>query len=348
LRRRAEHLPHSRTPRAAGVAVMAEDEFVPLTHEILSQCLSQIQLVVGGGGFAFTRLDCSDKELTDLGNKVEDYHQLRHVVLSNNKLTDISKVTQLPHVLTLHADNNQVASLACVADGDGVNLPWCQRLDLSSNKLQALPSLSLLERLRFAHFGSNEISSLEGFGDHPALEELHLQENQLTTLKGLGCLESLKRLVVSSNQLTSLEGLDAPCLTHADLGKNQLASLAHIDGIPACIELDLKENQLNTEDPNLPELRRLGSELRKLRTVHLAGNPSDLRVEAVVCIPQVTQIDEDPVSEEDREAAKTKAEELVEAVRAYEEEKARLAAEAAAEAEAAAAAAAAEGAAEEE
>jgi len=312
---------------------MAEDEFAPLTHEILCQSLSQIQLAVGGGGFAFTRLDCSNKELTDLGNKVEEYGQLRHVVLSNNKLTDIGKVAQLPHVLTLHADNNQVSSLACMTEG--ANLPWCQRLDLSSNKLQALPSLGSLERLRFAYFAANEITSLEGFGDHPTLEVLHLQENQLTTLKGLGCLESLQRLVVSSNQLTSLEGLDAPSLTHADFGKNQLASLAHIAGIPSCTELDLKENQLNSEDPNLPELRRLGSELSKLRIVHLAGNPSELKVEAVVCIPQVVQVDEELVSEDDREAAKAKAEELLEAVRAYEEEKARLAAEAEAAAKAA-------------
>ena len=29
-------------------------------------CLSQIQLAVGGSGFAFTKLDCSNKELADL------------------------------------------------------------------------------------------------------------------------------------------------------------------------------------------------------------------------------------------------------------------------------------------
>lgn len=328
-----------------------EGEFVPLTHEILCQCLSQIELIAGGGGFAFSKLDCSNKELTDLGNKIEDYAQLKHLVLSNNKLTDIAKVTQLPHVLTLAADNNEVSTLACL--GESANLPWCQKIDLSNNKLTALPPLGLLERLRFAYFGANQITSLEGFGDHETLEELHLQENQLTSLKGLGCLASLKRLVLASNQLTSLEGLDAPCLTHADLSKNQLASLEHISGASKCVELDLSENQLTTENPNLPELRRLGSELGKLQTIKLAGNPADLRVEAVICIPHIARIDEEPVSEEDREAAKTKAEELVEAVKAYEEEQARLAAEAeeaariAAEEAAAAEAAAAEAAGEE-
>merc|ERR1719436_1940805 len=99
-----------------------EADFAPLTHDVLCQCLSQIELIAGGGDFAFARLDCSGRELTDLGNKVEDYKQLKHVVLSSNKLTDISKIAQLPHVLTLNADNNEVTSLACLAENP--TLPW--------------------------------------------------------------------------------------------------------------------------------------------------------------------------------------------------------------------------------
>lgn len=319
---------------------MAEGDFVPLTHEILSQSLSKIEKAVAPGlGFAFTRLDCSNKELTDLGNKVEDYTQLRHVILSGNKLNNIDAVTKLPHLLTLQLDNNEVNSLGCLMEAD---MPWCQRIDLTSNKLTALPPLALLGRLRFACFASNEIDSLDGFGDHPALEELQLQTNKLTSLKGLGRLEALRKLVVSENQLTSLEGLDAPVLTTLDVKTNQLASLVHLSGAPACADLDLSENQLNAEDPNLPELRRLGTDTPALKSLNIAGNSGDLRIEVVIAAAQLQTIDGEPVTEEDREAAVAKEEELREAIKAREEE-ARAAAEAAAAEAAAAEAAAAEG-----
>eukprot|EP00434_Breviolum_minutum_P034059 symbB.v1.2.030144.t1/scaffold3365.1/size58364/10 len=232
----------------------------------------------------------------------------------------------------------QVNSLEALHEAE---LPWCQRIDFTVNKLSAVPPLVALGRLRFACFATNEITSLEGFGDHPILEELQLQENQLTSLKGLGCLKSLKSLVVSSNQLTSLEGLDAPVLKKLDVSKNQLAVLEHLDKAPVCEELDVSENQLSAEDPNLPELRRLANE-KMLQSLTISGNASDLRIEVVVVAPQVQTIDGEPVTQEDREAAAAKEEELAEAVKAKAEadEAARIAEE---EAAAAAAAAAAEG-----
>lgn len=319
---------------------MAEGDFIPLTHEILSQCLSNIDRAVGGGGFAFTRLDCSNKELTHLGNKVENYTQLRHIILSNNKLNDIEAVTRLPHLLTLQLDNNEVTTVDCL---NGASLPWCQRLDLTANKVTKLPPLGALGRLRFACFNTNEISTLEGFGDHPALEELQIKENKLTSFKGLGRLASLVCLVASGNQLTSLEGLDAPVLKKLDLSKNQLSSLEHIAGAPTVEELDLSENQLSAENPHLPELRRLGRDTPALKLLQIAGNAGDLRIEVVVAAPQVQTIDGEPVIAEDRESAVSKEEELKGAVKAFEEELARQAAEAAEAAAAAAAEAAAAG-----
>jgi Leucine-rich repeat (LRR) protein len=293
--------------------------------------LSSIELAVGGGGFAFTRLDCSNKELTHLGNKVEDYTQLRHVVLSHNKFSDVAAVTKLPHLLSLQIDNNEVTSLDCMQDAA---LSWCQRLDLSANKLKALPSLGALVHLRFATFAGNAIESLEGFGDHPALEELNLQDNQLKGLQGLGVLAGLKKLNVMSNQITTLEGLDTPCLTHLNASKNQLQSLAHIAGAPEIEELDIRDNQFNSEDIQLPEMRRLGNDTPVLRNLLVSGNPladafsETLKVEMLVCAPQLHRVEEELIVDEDREAAHVREQEI-------EVEAARIAAErAAAEAEA--------------
>jgi len=302
---------------------MAEEgDFKPLSHDILAACLSEIKLAVGGGGYAFTKLDCSEKELTNLGNKIENYEQMRHITLSSNRIADLAPLVKLPHLLTLQVDSNAVTSLACLA-AEGVTLPWLQRISLSGNKLTSLPPLAALERLRFANFSSNEITSLEEFGDHPALEELDLQGNQLTTLKGMGALEKLNKLWLKGNQLESLEGLNVPALTMLDLGGNKLAKLEGIGGAAACVELDLSGNQLSMENPNMPELRHLGQELKKMRSIKIEGNATDpLRNEILICAPQVKEIDGEPVTQEDKDNAKARKKELVDVVKEYEEKKA--------------------------
>lgn len=334
---------------------MAED-WLPLSHAILKDSLKEIDMLVGGGGFAFTKLDCSNKEITDLGNKVDAYKQLRHVICSQNKITDLTAIMMLPHLLTLQGDENAVVNLDCVAESE---LPWCQKVDLSKNKLTKLPSLLPLQRLRFAKFAENEIVSLEGFGDHPVLEVLELQGNQLTTLVGMGCLESLRHMVLDGNQLTSLEGLNVPTLVKLDLGNNALESLAFIEGAPNCKELILAGCKLSGDDIQMPELKRLATATPLLETILLAGNPlegglgENPRAEVLARIPQVLVVESLPegaVTDEDREASLVRKEELVvlkaEADElAAKEEAERLAAEAeakAAEEEAAKAAAAAE------
>jgi Leucine-rich repeat (LRR) protein len=319
---------------------MAE-EYQPLSHAILKDCLRDIEIIVGGGGFAFTRLDCSNKEITDLGNKVCDYKQLKHIVLSQNKIQDLSEVMKLPHLLTLQADENQVNKLDCAAESE---LPWCQRLDLSKNKLTRLPSLLPFERLRFAKFAENEIASLEGFGDHPVLEVLELQGNQLTSLVGMGCLKNLRLLNIESNELTSLEGLNTPSLATLNLGSNALETLAFIDGASECRELILTGCKLSGDDIQMPELKRLAKDTPNLAKITLSGNPlfealgENLKAEVVARIPQVTTVEGEEVLDEDREAAVTRAEELVILKKEADEQAAREEAERlAAEAEAKAA-----------
>lgn len=297
---------------------MAEEDFKPLSHDILSNSLSEIKMAVGGGGYVFTKVDCTGQDLTNLGNKIESYEQIRHIILASNKIADIAPLVKLPHLLTLSCEGNAVTSLKCLTE-EGVTLPWLQRINFTGNKLTALPSLAALERLRFAYFGENEIESLEGFGDHPTLEELHLQKNKLTKLTGMGALEKLNLLVLSENQLDSLEGLNVPEVKMLDLAGNQLAILESIGGAPNCVELDLSGNKLSTENPNLPELKKV-AELKKLRSLKIAGNTTDpLRMEALYCIRQLKKIDDEDITDEDKQGAKEKKAELLAAIKEYEE-----------------------------
>eukprot|EP00406_Dinophysis_acuminata_P072483 CAMPEP_0179243266 /NCGR_PEP_ID=MMETSP0797-20121207/17448_1 /TAXON_ID=47934 /ORGANISM="Dinophysis acuminata, Strain DAEP01" /LENGTH=320 /DNA_ID=CAMNT_0020950735 /DNA_START=73 /DNA_END=1035 /DNA_ORIENTATION=+ len=299
---------------------MAED-FVPLSHDLISAGLSELQRVVSGG-FAFTKLDCSSKEppITSLGNKIQGYTYLRKIVLSSNKITDIVEVSRLPQLQSLHLDSNEIKSAECLVDAE---LPGCQSIDLSNNSLEALPPLGALGRLRFLRLAGNQIASAEGFGCSPPLEELDLQGNQLTGLRGLGPLGCLRSLDLSGNQLATLEGLDAESLTVLNISKNQLATLEHMSGVPMCEDLDAGENELAApaEADSLPsEVLRLSTDTPKLKVLTLAGNPvGDMRAEIICCLPNLRELNGEAVTDEDRQEAKERQAAINEA----EEERAR-------------------------
>eukprot|EP00928_Gymnodinium_smaydae_P040866 TRINITY_DN27680_c0_g1_i1.p1 TRINITY_DN27680_c0_g1~~TRINITY_DN27680_c0_g1_i1.p1 ORF type:complete len:330 (-),score=87.52 TRINITY_DN27680_c0_g1_i1:407-1396(-) len=318
------------------------DEFVCLKAEDIKNGLSEILPIHGGGGFAFSKLDCSSKEppINHLGNKLKDCTHLQHVVLSSNQISDIEAVSKLPHLLKLQIDKNAITNLDCFTskDGTGPNLPWCQHVDLSENKLTALPDLTALPRLRFLILETNEIASLEAFGGHPNVEEINLQGNKLTNLVGLGRCERLRFLNVSGNTIASLEGLDAPALETLDASKNALTTLEHVAGAPACTRLDISENQLAPpeEADSLPqEFIRLGDALPKLKSIAMAGNPiGEMKAELLFLVPRISQVDGENVTDEDRQAAAERGEQIAEATEARR----KAAEEAAAEAAAAAAA----------
>lgn len=270
--------------------------FLPLKHEIICDSLSLIERTVAGSGYAFTKLDCSEKGLTDLGNKIQEYKNLKYVTISKNAITDLAPVSQLPHVLHLAATENKITKegLECMLSAE---LPWCQHLDLSANALVGVVSLMALGRLRVLDLQKNEIASLESFDGHQNIEVLKLQENKLESLKGLGTLPKLKKLFVGQNALTSLEGLDAENLEVLDAPGNQLASLNFIEGAPALKSLNISGNQLaaGEGEDQLPEISKLNSKLQYLESINAEGNPMcgtlpDARKEILLVLPRILKI----------------------------------------------------------
>merc|ERR1711977_776720 len=83
----------------------------------------------------------------------------------------------------------------------------------------------------------------------------------------------------------------------------------------------------------MPELKRLADETPKLQKIILAGNPlfdalgDNVQAEVLARTPQVTMVEDKEVTDEDREAAITRKEELVELAKEAAAEAARLEAE---------------------
>jgi hypothetical protein len=297
---------------------MAEG-WTPLSHEILCKSLSLIDKTVEGSGYVFTKLDCSEKELTHLGNKVQDYTHLKYVTLSKNQVEDLEPVSKLPHCLCLVASENKINQdgIKCMVEA---NLPFCQVVDLSINQLTGVFAFSALARLRILDLQENQIASLEGFDGHQNIEVLKLQKNQLETLEGLGSLPKLQKLFVSENKLTSLKGLEAETLEELDASQNQLTSMDFVEGAPSMRTLNVTGNQYSGDD-DLPEFLKLATSLPILETLLVASNPlcdtfPEPRKEILLVVPGLQKIDDTKVDDEERKACaqlmKVRAEEKAE------------------------------------
>jgi Leucine-rich repeat (LRR) protein len=136
--------------------------------------LSQIEKTHDGASYAFTNLVLDEKEIEELGEALRSYQHLRFLSLQKNQLKDVSEIIYLPYLLTLHAAENQVASIEFLTAARD-SLLYLQQLTLSKNKLTALPALPL-PRLTVLNLNENEIATAAAFEGHANLLNLNLAE----------------------------------------------------------------------------------------------------------------------------------------------------------------------------
>eukprot|EP00933_Yihiella_yeosuensis_P025943 TRINITY_DN20132_c0_g1_i1.p1 TRINITY_DN20132_c0_g1~~TRINITY_DN20132_c0_g1_i1.p1 ORF type:complete len:316 (-),score=92.10 TRINITY_DN20132_c0_g1_i1:151-1098(-) len=304
---------------------------VELVEEAMQ--LSEVSKAIDGSGFAYSRLDCISKRIGSI-KVLEQYPYLRQIDLSKNCIEDVTPVGKLNHILSLNLASNSIVSVDAWKPDPHAALQHLLYLDLSGNKLQALPKLHM-PALRRANFSQNEISTCKDFGGHPRLQTLMLSQNKLESVEGLVELPELLTLQLAENSLASLDGLRAlPRLASLDLSTNKFASLEGPWGEMAQLEsLNVNSNTLPTAAVFAP----LGG-LAKLRTVQVAGNPLEeeeginVRLELLIFQGNLGKINDEEVAPEEKEDAialnQKRIEEEEERRRA--EEEARLAAEAAA------------------
>jgi Leucine-rich repeat (LRR) protein len=185
-----------------------------------------------------------EKEIEELGEALRGYAHIRFLSLQKNQIKDISEVLYIPHLLTLNAAENQIASIEFLS-GARDSLLYLQQLSLTKNKLTALPQLPQ-PRLAKLLLNENELASCAEFTGHACLQYLDLSKNKLTSLAGVSKMPRLLHLDVSENELTEVkDGLQSLTdLRKLVLTKNKIASLAGFASMPKLEHLILIENQI--------------------------------------------------------------------------------------------------------
>jgi len=274
--------------------------------------LSKIEKTIDGSSYAFSRLDCIGKQIDIIG-VLEQFPHLKEINLSKNFIEDVSPIATIPYVLQLNLSNNKVESVQAWKEGV---LKHLLRLDLSVNVLSTLEPLPF-PALRKINLSRNKISSCEAFEGHTNITDLDLSYNALQSCEGIRNMPKLQKLILSWNRLSSVQGFSAlPALQNLDLTGNELKDLsADWNETSNLGTIDLSGNQLQT-----PEVLWELHTLQYLETLKIsreldmgeeqdpkknpAADADNLRLEAIICLQSLKNMDGQAITEKDQDDAK--------------------------------------------
>lgn len=145
-------------------------------------------------------LNVSDNQLTALPMEaIFDLH-LVEIDASRNKLSDVlipANVALVPYLQKLKLSFNALTSLT----NSKVDFPLLQHLDISNNRVSALPNVQAWEKLTFLNAEENKISEIPaGFTSLKELIHADFGNNSLLELDDLiGSMDSLVTLNIANN-----------------------------------------------------------------------------------------------------------------------------------------------------
>lgn len=229
-----------------------------LTSELAASLTKGLALNSNGTGWACLHLNASGMNLagslTAMGGPAS-LTSLTNVNLSDNRLTSLEGLEELPMLSTLVCRNNRLQAVLDFPASFFVATPSrLMHADLRDNRIAGAISLP-----------RDALGRPVGVDAHTRVEVLLLDGNRLRSLRGLEALRSLRVLSAASNQLQDTAGAgSATRLTSLDLRSNGLRGCEELGSMVALRSVDLSSNQLS----QLPSLAALTA----LRTLDLAAN----------------------------------------------------------------------------
>ncbi len=213
---------------------------------------------------------------------------LKQLNLARNSIEAVARfafifTTELTH---LNLSSNRIASLSDGTFGrvwhDGtVNaLEDLRQLNLSRNRLEEFPELSMNGKLTHLWLGWNRIASVgDGLSEQAELTGLQLSSNRLAEFPDLSGNGKLTRLWLGGNAIAAVgDGLShLPELTALQLSRNQLEEMPDLSNNRKLTHLWLEGNKVASIPP------RAFAGLSELRYLNISNNPLTEPLPAAVC-----------------------------------------------------------------
>lgn len=264
-------------------------------------CLSNLQI-----------LDIHDNDFISLFSNISELSSLRTLLVAGNKLCSISfdAIQHLPLVdidaarnrlngallpesieklYTLKSLDVSHNSLSSISEREAVSLPSLEMLNVTENRLSALPNVLAWQNLTTLLAGGNSIVSIPpGLTSLPNLKDIDFSRNSLTRLENdMGLMENLVALRVGNNPLRERQYLS---MDTEDL-KRHLRERILPEDLPIPAEDELVAELQSTSSASLPPIGVLDLSRTKLQDLSLsvlASNPINtllLHHNLLSCVP---------------------------------------------------------------
>ncbi|XP_043202993.1 uncharacterized protein LOC122371019 [Amphibalanus amphitrite] len=276
--------------------VEEEEEEDDLLLSLLPTGLSELSMSVGDSGSVYSRLTLNNKGIEDIRH-IDHCPNLRHIDLSHNNISDLSPLGDIIYLISLDCSFNCLTTVLGFRPGY-----WLQMADLSHNVITSLPDLGGFWALTTLRIDFNHIQSLEGVQQCRHLRVLTASHNELRRANGIQGLP-LRSLDLSHNKIETTALLSTLCqLRFLDLSWNRIQLLRGLHGMNHLRSVSLRANPI----ADLAELDGLRG-LPSLGSVDLSRCPVSewpfYRMAVLYHLPQLTRLDQQPVSEQDTVAA---------------------------------------------
>lgn len=141
-------------------------------------------------------IDLSGQDLTndDIQNLC-NFTNLETLVLSNNRISDISCLAGLTSLKALDLYNNQIEDISALS-----NMTHLQDLNLTQNRILSISPLIDLEEMKTLWLSYNQIVNVYALKNMDDLEEVVLDNNKLVSISGLKDKTHLKKLYLNDNK----------------------------------------------------------------------------------------------------------------------------------------------------
>ncbi|KAG5605461.1 hypothetical protein H5410_026953 [Solanum commersonii] len=168
--------------------------------------------------------DVSFNEISSLSGLSKVSSTLRELYVSKNEVTKMEEIEHFHELQILELGSNRLRIMELLE-----NLKNLQELWLGRNRIRTV-NLCGLKCIKKISLQSNRLTSMIGFQECVALEELYLSHNGIVKMEGLSTLVNLRVLDVSANKLTEINDIEN--LTKLEdlwLNDNNIASLEGLE-----------------------------------------------------------------------------------------------------------------------
>lgn len=193
-------------------------------------------------------VDLSNNELVSLEmffSSADTYGKLKELYLDNNKLSDISLLSQTPMLTLLTLSNNNIDSDDIAVLADKVYLTY---LSLNNNNISSISSLNKLTALTELRLHCNSISDVSPLKNITEIVYLYLGDNEITNISQLNKLTKLSTLYLNNN--TNLDNVDVVSemtqLKVLNVSGNNIDNLNAVASLTELTELYAENNSISS------------------------------------------------------------------------------------------------------